>query len=720
MSNVDERFKRMVESSSDWFWECDENTNFTYASPAIKNLLGYEPEELVGLNVFDLMDEDEARRVHRHFDPIAKKYLPFSHLENINIHKDGHEVVIESSGTPIFDDAGKFCGYRGIDRDITERQQLQKKLSDSEEQYRSIFHNNPQPMWIYDLETLRFLAVNNAAIHHYGYTKDEFLRLTIKDIRPADDVVALLENVEKVTHGLDVAGCWRHQKKDGSLIFVDITSHTLTFDNRAAELVMAQDITKRRQIEGELIVQKELLEKILDNIPVMICTVNQDGYMTFANNEFLRVLDTTLEEIQAHSDMFSIWYPDPEYRAQVVGFIQTSEGQFAEFSTHNGSGKIIPTSFANVHLQDGTSIGIGLDITERKLAEKERERLLHAVEQSAEIIIITDRDGTIEYVNPAFEDVTGYSRDEVIGKMPRILKSGKQSDDFYRQMWQELNAGKTWRGRLVNKRKDGSLYHEDASISPVHDNSGEINYFIATKHDITEQLSIEQQILQAQKMESVGQLAGGVAHDFNNMLSLIIGRAELGMRKLDPEAASYQTLHEIQNAANRSARLTQQLLAFARKQTVAPEILDLNSSIESMLQMLRQLIGENIELLWLPGNSLWPIEVDPTQLDQILTNLIINSRDAITDIGKITIESSTATFDQSYCDRHIGFHPGEFSMFAISDDGVGMDDETVHRIFDPFYTTKGVGEGTGLGLSTVYGIVKQNNAFINVYSEPGR
>lgn len=360
------------------------------------------------------------------------------------------------------------------------------------------------------------------------------------------------------------------------------------------------------------------------------------------------------------------------------------------------------------------------DITERKQAEGERERLQLAIEQTAEIIMITDPAGYIEYVNPAFETVTGYSREEVLGKTPDLLRSGDQEEDVYQQMWQDLAAGKTWRGHFSNKRKDGSLYIEEACISPISDPQGNITNFVATKHDITHQLALEQQFLQAQKMESIGQLAGGVAHDFNNMLSLIIGRAELGMRKLDPANPEHKTLSEIHNAANRSAKLTQQLLAFARKQEIAPAILDLNSSVESTLQMLQSLIGENIHLTWLPGSSLWPIKIDPGQLDQILTNLALNAQDAISDVGKITIESSTVSFDQSYCDRHPGFKPGDFTKLAISDNGVGMDSETVKKIFEPFYTTKALGQGTGLGLSTVYGIIKQNNGFINVYSEPGQ
>lgn len=243
--------------------------------------------------------------------------------------------------------------------------------------------------------------------------------------------------------------------------------------------------------------------------------------------------------------------------------------------------------------------------------------------------------------------------------------------------------------------------------------------------DLTERKKIEaereqlqSQLLQAQKMESVGRLAGGVAHDYNNMLSVIIGYAQFGMDKTDPEDELRADLQEILTAAERSADITRQLLAFARKQTINPKALDLNETVESMFKMIRRLIGEDIDLSWKPGPAVWPVKMDPSQLDQILVNLCINARDAISDVGRITIETHNVRFDEAYCANHAGFVPGEYVLLAVSDDGRGMDKETLDKIFEPFYTTKEIGKGTGLGLSVIYGIIKQNKGFINVYSEP--
>jgi len=234
-----------------------------------------------------------------------------------------------------------------------------------------------------------------------------------------------------------------------------------------------------------------------------------------------------------------------------------------------------------------------------------------------------------------------------------------------------------------------------------------------------QQSRLEEQLHQAQKMESVGRLAGGVAHDFNNMLSVIIGQANLALMDLDPGHPLFVTLEEIRKAAERSADLTRQLLAFARRQAVAPKVLDLNQTIGGMLTMLQRIIGENIKLVWQPGDELWPARVDPSQIDQILTNLCSNSRDSIPEVGRITIETRNCTVDESYSAHNAGFVPGEYVKLAVSDNGRGMDKEVQAHVFEPFYTTKGVGKGTGLGLATVFGAVKQNNGFINVYSEPG-
>jgi len=270
---------------------------------------------------------------------------------------------------------------------------------------------------------------------------------------------------------------------------------------------------------------------------------------------------------------------------------------------------------------------------------------------------------------------------------------------------------------LLRRKDTDEKWTGSYNFAPIREKDGTILGSVVVARDITEQKQLVASLIQAQKMESVGQLAGGVAHDYNNALSVIIGFTELAMGQIDPSGALYADLTEILSAAKRSASITRQLLAFARKQVIAPVVLDLNNTIEGMLKMLRHLIGENIDLTWLPIREVWMLKIDPSQVDQILANLCINARDAIADVGKITIETDNVTLDKSYCESHAGFTPGQFVLLAVSDDGCGMDKEMVKKVFEPFFTTKEQGKGTGLGLATVYGIVKQNDGFINVYSE---
>jgi len=413
----------------------------------------------------------------------------------------------------------------------------------------------------------------------------------------------------------------------------------------------------------------------------------------------------------------------PEQLQQAILRVQNKEKNHFEFKHRRSDGSIRDVEVYSSKIVTGGREflhSIVHDISERKLAETENERLRTAIEQAGESIVITDTKGEIVYVNPMTEKVSGYTRQELLGINPRIFKSGLQNDAFYTTLWTTLSQGKNWQGRLINRRKDGTLFTEAATISPVRNVIGEIVYFVAVKRDITEYLLLEAQLQQAQKMESVGRLAGGVAHDFNNMLSVILGFTQMAMSKVEPGSSQHDDLQEVLDAAQRSANITRQLLAFARKQTIAPQVLNLNEVIEGMLKMLRRLIGEDINLVWQPSSSLWSVKIDPSQMDQILANLCVNARDAIVGIGSIAIATGKCLLDDTFCACHIGAVPGEYVFFSVTDTGCGMNREIMDKIFEPFFTTKELGQGTGLGLATVYGIVKQNEGFITADSQPGQ
>lgn len=351
---------------------------------------------------------------------------------------------------------------------------------------------------------------------------------------------------------------------------------------------------------------------------------------------------------------------------------------------------------------------------------KTQQRLTIAVEQSADSVVITDTHGMILYVNPAFERVTGYSRSEVIGHNPRLLKSGKHDRTFYQHLWQTITSDLVWTGRLIDRKKDGSLYTEDVTISPVHNKAGEIVSYVAVKHDVSREVQLEEQFRQSQKMEAMGRLAGGIAHDFNNLLTVIQVSTWLLLRQIRPEDPRREYVQRIQETVERATNLIKQLLSFSRRQIIEPQVLSLNRLVGDLSRMLQRIIGEDIQLATNFAPDLWPIRVDPSQMEQVIVNLAVNARDAMPGGGTLTIETANIVLDEAYAAYHVGAQPGEHVLLSVSDTGMGMDDEVKAHIFEPFFTTKERGHGTGLGLSTVFGIVNQNNGYIWVYSEVGK
>lgn len=355
---------------------------------------------------------------------------------------------------------------------------------------------------------------------------------------------------------------------------------------------------------------------------------------------------------------------------------------------------------------------------ERQAVEDSVRKLTGAVEQSPDTVVITDRNGNIEYVNPAFEALTGYKREEACGKTPRILKSGEQGPEIYQELWSTILAGSVFRGILVNRKKNGDLYYAEESICPVRDAGGQITHFIANGRDLTDRLRLEAQLLQAQKMDAVGRLAGGVAHDFNNLLTIITSYSELALDEVPEQSSLESKIQEILLAARRAAELTRQLLAFSRKQPQALRVVELNRVIGDIAKTLPRLIGEDIEFTFAPGEGLGPVRVDPVQIEQILMNLAANARDAMPQGGHLRIETANVCLDSDYVQAKPAVIPlGRYALITVSDDGAGIPREILPHVFEPFYTTKPSGKGTGLGLATVYGIVKQNKGYIWVYSE---
>ncbi|OGK89213.1 MAG: hypothetical protein A2X52_09215 [Candidatus Rokubacteria bacterium GWC2_70_16] len=372
-----------------------------------------------------------------------------------------------------------------------------------------------------------------------------------------------------------------------------------------------------------------------------------------------------------------------------------------------------------IPLVNAAFASVGPLFTQKRL-EDEHTRLAEALQQVGEAVVITAADGTIVYVNSAFERVSSYSAADVLGRTPRVLKSGKHDNAFYERLWGTITQGQVWRGEMTNRRKDGSLYEVEHTIAPVRDAAGSITHFIAISKDIGERLAVEAQLRQAQKMDAVGQLTGGIAHDFNNLLTVILGRSELLGQLVPAEGPPHRHVKLIHQTAERAAGLTRQLLAFSRLQAIAPRVVDLNEVVGGMAQMLRRLIGEDIALDAALGAGLWLVKADPHQLEQVVMNLAINARDAMPHGGRLRVETANAELDEAFARQRPGATAGPHVQLAVSDTGGGMDEAIRARVFEPFFTTKEPGKGTGLGLSTVYGIVKQHDGYIEIESAPGR
>ncbi len=465
-------------------------------------------------------------------------------------------------------------------------------------------------------------------------------------------------------------------------------------------------------------------EKIIEASPVGIILVVERKIVS-ANRKFSEMTGYSAVELLNASTR--ILYPSREAFEQFgqEAYALITEGKIAhsEIELCRKDGAIITVNITggainSADFSSGT-IWIFEDITERRKVEDNLRKMSRAVEQSPVTIVITDLGGTIEFVNPKFTELTGYKAEEAVGLNPRVLKSGQTTLEVYKQLWSTISSGKVWEGELLNRGKDGNLFWEHATISPLRDTNGVITHYLAIKEDISEKKSMFDQLVQAQKVESIGQLTGGLAHDFNNILSVISGYAYL--MKLEPGNGSDKTdnIEKILTASARGAELTQGLLAYSRKQVLSQQTQNINSLLSKVGAFIMRLIGENIELNIAMKDDPLMVYIDPGQIEQVLLNLATNARDAMPDGGMFTVASAAGIIDEKYINLHGYGQVGSYAVISVTDTGCGMNEQTMKRIFDPFFTTKGVGKGTGLGMAMVMGIVKQHNGFIDVKSTVG-
>ncbi|MCB9494914.1 MAG: PAS domain S-box protein [Desulfobacteraceae bacterium] len=569
-----------------------------------------------------------------------------------------------------------------------------------------------------------YVYVNKSACDLLGYTADELTKLNISDIAHKDHVKEQQENFKKLLETGKTFTEINITRKTGEIITADLNAALLP---NGLVYGSCRDITKRKLSEDILRKNTAMFAKMLANIGDVIVIIDKEGINRYKSPNVERLFGWKPEELVGKSTFENIHPEDIEYTQ--IFFRELFKNPNAKgsiecrYKCKNGSYNWI--EFTGVNLFEDPDIkgilGNYHDITKKKKTEeslKESETRFKALHNASFGGITIHDKGIILDCNKGLSEITGYSKSELIGMDGLLLIAEKSR----KTVMKNILSGYEKPYEAFGLRKNGEEYpvRLEARNIPYKGKqvrSVEFRDITDQKKAEKEQQRLQEQLNQAQKIESIGRLAGGIAHDFNNMLSIIIGNAEIALEEAEDQRPLRDFINEILKASERSADLTRQLLTFARKQTVSPMVLDLNKTIAGMLKMLTRLIGEDISLKFIPDKNIAPVKIDPSQVDQILANLCVNSRDSIKDIGSITIETSNIVIDESYCENTPEAVPGNYVIISVSDNGSGMSKKTVKKIFEPFFTTKKLGAGTGLGLATVYGIVKQNKGFINVYSE---
>ncbi len=651
----DAHLRALLDSLPDLVWFKDPDGVFMACNRRLEQLFGVPEINLIGKTDYDFVSKDIADSFRNDDITAMSSGKPVT-IEEFVTFADGHQELLETIKTPIYESGEKLIGVLGISRDITQRKKNEEARHYQERMLREVGTIAKIGGWEFNPETGE------------GTWTEEVSR--IHDLDPDDPTsmeIGLTFYTENSRPAIEKA-------------IKDAIRLGISYDLEL-ELISAKGINKWVRAIGQ--------PKIRDGKVVQLFGSFQDITENKLAEQHIENLNNILKSIRDINKLI-VHEHDPVRLIQEGCRLLVKNSGYASalIVLTDESGK--PVSWATAGLLESNR---ELD---HIFIQGGLPPCINRIRQEKRPMLITDQSGLADICPAA---------------TPGCINNNS--------MGVGLSYEETTYGYLI-VAAENNITEEDEEWSLFNEIAGDLAYALNTIKSQEKRKSLEAQLIQAQKMESVGRLAGGVAHDYNNVLSIIIGYTELALSDAGPESPLHADLNEILIAAKRSADITRQLLAFARKQTIAPKIVDLNDVVESILKMLGRLIGEDIDLAWVPGDNISPLKIDPSQVDQVLANLCVNARDAIEGTGKITIETRNMSFDEAYCIDHPEFNPGDYVMLAVSDNGSGIPQDIRGNIFEPFFTTKGMGKGTGLGLATVYGIVKQNNGFINVYSEPDK
>ena len=644
-----------------------------------------------------------------------RKKAPLRSNETIPA-EDGIFRVFDVYKIPLFHADGSRKALVVIGRDITEQKRI-------EEKYRILFEQSPLAC-LSSSPTGEIRVVNQAVTDIIGYRADELVGKKIIDFMIPESRELFCRHYPRFLQGESFSGNdYEIYRADGSKARIQVTAAVIRDD--AGEPIAVQsvvvDVTRQRYIEEQVRENEARYRQLFERAPVGIVHFDTNLHVTDCNDNYLKIMHADREKMIG-LDIRKM--RDKRVLPVLEVTLEGKEGRWEGAYQSTISNKTVHVLARTAPLYDGQGIiqgGMALveDISRRKQAQEEKYRLMSAIDQALETIVITDIGGRIEYVNPAFEKMTGYSAAEVQGKNPRILKSGRHDKAFYKEMWQTLRSGRVWKGHIVNKRKDGTFFEEDASISPVRNQEGKIINYVAVKRDVTEEVALKKQLNQAMKMEAIGTLAGGIAHDFNNILSAVLGYAEMAELQLDEDDPARKDVGQIIAAGQRATDLIRQILTFSRQEEEEFRPVKIQFVIKEALKLLRSSLPTSIDLRQDIDPECGSVLADPVRIHQVLMNLCTNAKQAMAgDQGRLNIRLSRLTMNSTVGPSCLG--RGCWLDLEVSDTGVGMEPQVRERIFDPFFTTKKKGQGTGLGLSVVHGIVKSHGGEITVDSEPGR